>query len=79
MVGARSGGIPESVNDGAGILVPPANPDAAAQAIGDLLESDVRREALGKTGRLRVERELNWTRVVRELRLAERAFREYRR
>jgi glycosyltransferase involved in cell wall biosynthesis len=77
VVAARSGGIPESVADGvSGILVPPADPPAAADAIGALLDDDARRNALAQGGRGRVERALNWARVAEELRRAARDFRE---
>lgn len=75
VIAARSGGIPDSVSEEAGILVPPGDPRAAAQAVEALLQDDSRREALGRGGRRRVERELNWSRVRQDLRLAEPAFR----
>lgn len=37
VVAARSGGMPEAVGPGAGILVPPDDPSAAAEAFADLL------------------------------------------
>ncbi len=76
VVAARSGGIPETVLPQAGILVSPGNPTEAAIAVGALLNDEARRSALGKGGRERAERELNWARVVQDLRRAESASRE---
>lgn len=77
VVAARSGGIPESVADGeSGILVPPADRSAAADAMAALLDDNPRRNALAQGGRGRVERVLNWARVAEELRRAARDFRE---
>lgn len=39
VVAARSGGMPEAVGPGAGLLVPPDDPSAAAEAFASLLES----------------------------------------
>ncbi|HZZ12115.1 MAG TPA: glycosyltransferase family 4 protein [Paraburkholderia sp.] len=56
IVGTRVGGIPEMLDDGeAGLLVPPANPDALAQALGLLLTDRVAHAAL--TARSRQNRE----------------------
>jgi phosphatidylinositol alpha-1,6-mannosyltransferase len=68
VVAARSGGIPDAVVDGeTGLLVPPGDPTAAATAIGRLLDDAPLARRLGAAGRLRVERYLNWDRVVREM------------
>jgi glycosyltransferase involved in cell wall biosynthesis len=75
VVGARSGGVPETVAE-SGVLVPPDDPLAAALAIGALLDDPARRQALGRAGRERVERYLNWTRAVEQLSRAALAFRE---
>lgn len=40
VVAARSGGMPEAVGPGAGLLVPPDDPEAAAQAYASLLSRD---------------------------------------
>jgi len=77
VVAARSGGIPESVADGeSGLLVPAADARSAAEALAHLLSDESRRNALGRAGRQRVERTLNWARVAEELSLAAREFRE---
>ncbi len=77
VVAARSGGIPEAVDQGgSGLLVPPSDARAAAEAITTLLEQPARRAALGTAGRRRVEERLNWSRVAEELSRAAREFRE---
>jgi glycosyltransferase involved in cell wall biosynthesis len=54
VVASHSGAIPEVVGD-AGILAPPADSYALADAIKDLLLDDKRREELGRRARQRVE------------------------
>ncbi|NKF21656.1 glycosyltransferase family 4 protein [Solimonas marina] len=52
IVASRAGGIPEAVRDGVnGVLVPPHDVDALAEAITALAHDDVRRQALGAAGR----------------------------
>jgi glycosyltransferase involved in cell wall biosynthesis len=69
VVAARSGGIPDAVVDGeTGILVAPGDRDATLSAVRQLLDQPGMARRLGSAGRLRVERHLNWERVVRDLR-----------
>ncbi|MCC7144012.1 MAG: glycosyltransferase family 4 protein, partial [Candidatus Eisenbacteria bacterium] len=50
------GGIPEVVEDGVtGLLVPPGQPRALADALRRLLADDAQAFALGQAGRTRVE------------------------
>ncbi|MBI5686573.1 MAG: glycosyltransferase [Verrucomicrobia bacterium] len=52
VVASRAGALPELVDDGeTGLLAPPADPDALAQAIGQLLADDARRARLGAAAR----------------------------
>jgi glycosyltransferase involved in cell wall biosynthesis len=52
VVATRVGGLPELVRDGeTGVLVPPRDPAALADALAGLLEEPARREALGAAGR----------------------------
>jgi phosphatidylinositol alpha-1,6-mannosyltransferase len=77
VVAARSGGIPETIAEGeSGVLVPPDDSRAVALAIGALLDDPARCQSLGRAGRERVERYLNWNRAVEQLSLAARAFQE---
>jgi glycosyltransferase involved in cell wall biosynthesis len=56
IVATRAGGIPEVVQDGVtGLLVPPRNPQALAQALGVLLQHPAQARAFGNAGRARVE------------------------
>lgn len=54
VVGANVGGIPEMVQDGVtGVLIPPRDAVALAEAIGGLLADRPRSESMGRAGRLR--------------------------
>ena len=56
VIGTTVGGIPEVVEDGeTGLLVPPMNPHAIANAIGRLLRDEPLRIAMAKAGRKFVE------------------------
>jgi len=56
VVATRVGGVPEMVADGrSGLLVPPRDPEALADAIGVLLEDKGRRRTFGQEGRRLVE------------------------
>jgi glycosyltransferase involved in cell wall biosynthesis len=61
------GGVPELVAD-AGVLVPPNDAEALADALAELLADRERRRALGAAGRARVESEFSLARM-RELHL----------
>jgi glycosyltransferase involved in cell wall biosynthesis len=61
VIASRAGALPEIVgNDGAGILVPPADPSALAVAIKNLLSDNVLRERMGEAARKRVENNFSW-------------------
>ncbi len=56
VVAARSGGIPEVVQEGqTGLLVPPHDSQALAEAISYLLQHPTHAQALGEAGRQRVQ------------------------
>jgi glycosyltransferase involved in cell wall biosynthesis len=56
VIGTRAGGMAELITDGeTGLLVPPRNPDALAQAILRVLENPTRAQAMARAGRKRVE------------------------
>jgi phosphatidylinositol alpha-1,6-mannosyltransferase len=74
VLAADSGGIAEAVADGvSGLMVPPDDPAAAAEAIVRLLRDPALRRRLGEAGRRRAEEEFSWTRQAEILQKAARA------
>jgi colanic acid/amylovoran biosynthesis glycosyltransferase len=67
VVGTDTGGIPELLRDDAGILIPPGNPEALANAVEALVEDPSLRARLGSTARRRVEEEFAADLVAGEL------------
>jgi alpha-1,6-mannosyltransferase len=65
VVAPNAGAAPEVVGSDAGILVRPRDPDALAQAVSALYESD--RDALGSNARRRVEQHYTWDAAMRGL------------
>jgi glycosyltransferase involved in cell wall biosynthesis len=63
VISTTGGGLPEVVGD-AGILVPPADPLALAQAITALLKDPRRARALGEAGYRRVQAVFTWERAA---------------
>jgi len=62
VVASRIGGIPEQIRDGIdGVLVPPEDATALAQAVGVLLDDPQRSMRLGKAARARIARDLDPT------------------
>ncbi len=67
VVASRAGGIPETVQDGVtGLLVPPRDSAALAQAIGHLLQHPALQVQFGKAGRLRVEQAFTAERMAQQ-------------
>jgi glycosyltransferase involved in cell wall biosynthesis len=65
VVATRVGGIPEIVNDGVdGVLVPPADSEALAQAIARLLLDPGRRRQMAGAGTARIEQTFRFDRML---------------
>ncbi|MBN2227304.1 MAG: glycosyltransferase family 4 protein [candidate division Zixibacteria bacterium] len=68
VVASKVGGIPEVVKDGeTGILVPPEDSHALAEAIRRLAEDVVLRRKMGENGRDLVENEFSWDKSVEQM------------
>lgn len=67
VIGTCTGGIPELLADGAGLLVPPQDPAALGKAMTRLKSDPAFRQALGQAGRRRVEEQFDVRRVVEQL------------
>ncbi|MBI5360611.1 MAG: glycosyltransferase family 4 protein [Planctomycetes bacterium] len=68
VVASNAGGIPEVVQDGkTGILVPPENPAALADAIDKLISNPQMRAEFGKAGRRYVEENYRWEENVKAM------------
>jgi len=76
VIGGRSGGIPEAVQDGeTGLVIDPEAPAAVAAAVSQLLADGETRRRMGAAGRAAVERYYNWDRVVADLIAIDQEFR----
>jgi glycosyltransferase involved in cell wall biosynthesis len=65
VVAAASGALPEVIETGGGgLLVPPADPDALAKALGTLLEQPDARRRLGLEARPRIVAAYSWSRIA---------------
>ena len=68
-VAGDSGGVRSAVRDGeTGIVVPPTDVDAIADALRALLLNPERRRQMGRAARIAVETHYNWDRVARDTR-----------
>ena len=68
-IAGDSGGVRSAVRDGeTGIVVPPTDVDAIADAIRSLLVNAERRRQMGRAARHAVETHYNWERVARDTR-----------
>lgn len=67
VISTNTGGIPELLRDGAGLLVPDKDPKALAEAIQTLYKDPVYAEAVGKAGKKRVEEEFSVERITKQL------------
>ena len=68
VVATTVGGVPEMVLEGeTGLLVPPNDPEALAEAINSLLAEPARMRAMGAKGRERVEEYYTWDRVAERM------------
>lgn len=69
VIGGRSGGIPDAIIDGkTGLLVDPFDVNQIADALVKLLTNPGLAQKLGKKGREKVEKELNWQEMAKKVR-----------
>jgi len=67
VIATRAGALPEIVgDDGAGILVPPADPPALASAIKRVLADESLRQSMGTAARKRIEESFSWEVAARK-------------
>jgi glycosyltransferase involved in cell wall biosynthesis len=65
LVGTRVGGIPTLVDEGhTGLLVPPGDPRALADALAELITDPQRRRAMGKAARQRAVDHFSWKSIA---------------
>jgi glycosyltransferase involved in cell wall biosynthesis len=65
VVAVNGGGVPDVVDDNKdGILVPPRNPRALADALREILADPERADALGQAGRKKVSERLEWSHQI---------------
>ena len=65
VVASAVGGLQDTVVDSVtGVLVPPGDPVALAEAVRSLLDDPVRRGELGRAGRERVRLRYTWSQVA---------------
>ena len=68
-VAGDSGGVRSAVRDGkTGIVVPPTDVGAVANALRTFLSDEAKRAGMGQAGRMLVETYYNWDRVTRDTR-----------
>ncbi len=67
VIGTRTGGIPELLRGGAGILVQPADSEALADAMQELVERPDLNRQLGSLGRSRIEESFEISAVCKQL------------
>jgi glycosyltransferase involved in cell wall biosynthesis len=66
-ISTTTGGQPELLDDGAGLLVPERDATALAHALGGLLASSDLQDRLGRSGRRRIEEQFNAVTIADEL------------
>jgi alpha-maltose-1-phosphate synthase len=67
VVASRVGGIPEVVVEGeTGLLVPPADPGALAEAVNELIADPERAAAMGEAGRRRAVERFSWRAIAEQ-------------
>lgn len=66
-VGSRVGGIPDVISNDVGILVPPGDEKAIANAIYDLISDTERWKVFSRASRKRAETKFDWNKIADEI------------
>jgi glycosyltransferase involved in cell wall biosynthesis len=67
VVASDIGGYRDVMTDETGLLVPPGDPEALADAVATLLEDEPRRERLGASARRVAQERYSWDDIARRL------------
>ena len=70
VISTKTGGIPEVVAEGTGLLVPPGDESALSDAVKALIADSALRETMGRAGRRRIIENFSWDVIVRRFEIS---------